>query len=77
MQCRLPPSFLWFLAQMHDSDVGLEGVLCKVADNTRPGAADPIESTEALQTYPDKPEDWAIINSMKSLDFALYNSMKA
>lgn len=42
---------------MHDLDVGLEGALCKFADNARPeGAADSIKSTEALQTYPDKPD---------------------
>ncbi|KAJ7402633.1 rna-directed dna polymerase from mobile element jockey-like [Pitangus sulphuratus] len=45
---------------------GLEGALCKSADDTKlGGAVDSLEGREALQRDLGKLEDWAITNHMK------------
>jgi len=55
-----------FSAFINYSDVGLEGVLSKFADDTKLGAAvDSIEGGEDLQRDLDKLESWAITNYIK------------
>ncbi|KAJ7421411.1 hypothetical protein BTVI_18296 [Pitangus sulphuratus] len=49
----------------NDLEAGLEGILCKFADNTKVrGAVDSLEGRKALQRHLDKFEDWAIIDHM-------------
>ena len=51
-------------------DVGLEGVLSKLAYDTKlGGAVDPVEGGGALKRELDKLECWATTNCMKLVKF--------
>ncbi|GAB0183508.1 mitochondrial enolase superfamily member 1 [Grus japonensis] len=55
-----------FSVFINDSDVGLEGVVSKFADDSKlGGAVDSVEGGEALQRDLDKLENWAITNRMR------------
>ncbi|KAJ7402542.1 hypothetical protein BTVI_85408 [Pitangus sulphuratus] len=51
---------------IEDLDAGLEGILSKFSDDTKPGGAvDSLEGREALQRDLNKLEGWAITSHMK------------
>ncbi|KAJ7411527.1 hypothetical protein WISP_102347 [Willisornis vidua] len=56
---------VFFNIFINDSDSGLEGILCKSADDTKlGGAADSLKGREAPQRDLNKSEDWGISNQI-------------